>query len=59
MARLVKTLRSPWLSLNRAEDVKTPVSHDYLTIFDIDPDVEPKKPLKIDLNLDQLENFED
>jgi len=53
------TLRSLWLSLNQAEDVKTPVSSDYLTIFDIDPDIEPKNPLKIDLNLDQLENFED
>lgn len=53
------TLKSPGLNLNRAADVKTPVSRDYLTIFDIDPHVEPKKPLKIDLNLDQLENFED
>ncbi len=65
MARVSKeeftqnTLRSPWLNLNQAEDMKTPVSSDYLTIFDIDPDTEPKKSLKIDLNLDQLENFED
>jgi len=59
MARLVDTLRSLWLNLNQTEDVKTSVSYNYLTIFDIDPDVEPKKPLKIDLNLDQIENFED
>jgi len=59
MARLLDTSRGPWLNLNRIEDEKTPVSHDYLTILDIDPDIEPKMPLKIDLDLDQLENFED
>jgi len=59
MARLVDPLRSPLLNLDRAEEVKTQVSGDYLTIFDIDPDVEPETSLKIDLNLDQLENFED
>lgn len=28
------------------------------SIFNIEPDAEPEKPLKVDLNLYQLENFE-
>lgn len=32
---------------------------DFPTIFNLDPGAETERPLEIDLNLDQLENFED
>ncbi len=31
----------------------------YQVIFNIEPDAEPEKPLQIDLNIDQLEDFND
>jgi len=52
-------LRRPLLDADQAEVVRTlvDVSERYQTIFDLDP--EPEKPLRINLNLDQLEDFEE
>jgi len=52
-------LGRPLLHVNQVGAVRTliDVSNKYQKIFDLDP--EPEKPLRINLNLDQLEDFEE
>jgi hypothetical protein len=53
------TLRHPTLDIFQSETVKKliNVSEKHQTIFNLDP--EPEKPLRINLKLDQLEDFEE
>lgn len=51
-------LGRPLLDVNQVEAVRTLIDDSkYQTIFNLDP--EPEKPLRINLNLDQLEDFEE
>ena len=52
-------LGRPLLDVNQVGDVRTLTndSNKYQAIFNLDP--EPEKPLRINLNLDQLEDFEE
>ena len=52
-------LGHPLLDVNQVGAVRTLIddSNRYQTIFNLDP--EPEKPLRINLNLDQLEDFEE
>jgi len=52
-------LGRPLLDVNQVGAVRTLIgdSNKYRMIFDLDP--EPEKPLRINLNLDQLEDFEE
>ena len=52
-------LGRPLLDVNQVGTVRTLIddSNKYQTIFNLDP--EPEKPLRINLNLDQLEDFEE